>query len=296
MNALGSTMRIFDPHPNVIAFYDGRIDGIRAHSEEPNWLDDGAYVLGVCSYVIIDGTEALVYDTHISLEHARIIRRELEKRGVTKIRVVLSHWHKDHVAGNAVFQDCEIIANTATAATLVENKDVIEGANPPIKPLVMPNESFDGDITLQVGRVTVELRRADIHSHDATLLVIPSHGLFFAGDTVEDTITSVNEPSRLAAHLADIKRIGSWEFQHILPNHGRIEVIQAGGYSRGLITATQLYVEQLLRLQTEPALGEQALQNFAPEIFAIDAVVYFAPYEAVHRRNIQRVRDAASAR
>ena len=65
---------------------------------------------------------------------------------------------------------------------------------------------------------------------------------------------------------------------------------------RDLVTATQIYVEQLLRLQTEPALGEQALQNFAPEIFSTGAVVYFAPYEAVHRRNIQRVRDATTPR
>ena len=295
MNALGSTMRIFEPHPNVIAFYDGRM-GVRAHSEGPNWFDDGAYVLGVCSYVIIDGTEALVYDTHISLEHAQIIRRELEARGVKSICVLLSHWHKDHIAGNEVFQDCEIIANTATAATLIENKDVIEASDPPIKPLIMPNQIFEADTTLQVGHIRVELRRVEIHSHDGTLLLLPEQGLLFAGDTMEDTVTSVNEPARLAVHVADLKRIGTWEFQHVLPNDGRIEVIQAGGYSRDMVTATQLYIEQLMRLEAEPALAERSLQDFAPEIFTTDASVYFAPYEAVHQRNVQRVRGAMAAR
>lgn len=88
---LGSTMRVLRPYPNVFAFYDGRIEGKRAYSEQKNWLDDGAYVLGISTYAIVEGSEALVYDTHISLAHARIIRETLSAAGVTNSRVVLSH-------------------------------------------------------------------------------------------------------------------------------------------------------------------------------------------------------------
>src|SRR5689334_1218989 len=105
-------MKVLRPAPNVLAFYDGRIAGKRLHSDKPNWLDDGAYSLGVCSFAIVDGADALVYDTHISLQHARIVRQTLSRAGVTNIRVVLSHWHRDHVAGTEVFRDCEIIANS----------------------------------------------------------------------------------------------------------------------------------------------------------------------------------------
>ena len=65
--SLGSTMRLIHPAPNVLGFYDGRVDGVRIWSHEPNWLDDGAYTLGICTYAIVDGSQALVYDTHISL-------------------------------------------------------------------------------------------------------------------------------------------------------------------------------------------------------------------------------------
>ena len=67
---MASTLRVLRPAPNVIAFYDGRIDGKRAHAAGPNWLDDGAFALGVASYAILDGSEALVYDTHISLQRS----------------------------------------------------------------------------------------------------------------------------------------------------------------------------------------------------------------------------------
>eukprot|EP01035_Chromulina_nebulosa_P044314 gene44314-60009_t len=84
-----ATLRIVEPYPGVFAYYDGRIDGRRLYSDAPNWLDDGAYSLGIASYAIVDGAEALVYDTHMSLAHARAIRRHLEGLGVTSMRVAL---------------------------------------------------------------------------------------------------------------------------------------------------------------------------------------------------------------
>jgi cyclase len=289
MQALGSTMRILRPYPNVLAFYDGRIEGVRAYSQERNWLDDGAYVLGVASYALIEGSEALVYDTHISLDHARIVRRTLAEAGATTIKVVLSHWHADHVAGNEVFADCEIIANDLTARTLAAHRDDLESRTPAIKPLVMPTRIVEGDTTLKLGATEIELRRADIHSEDGMVLLLPQTGLLLAGDTLEDPITYVGEPDRLAAHLADLERMSSWNISRILPHHGAPEVIAAGGFGRGLIDATIRYVRKLMRLRNEPELARQDLRSFAAEDFAAGEIGYFAPYEAVHRRNVEAV-------
>jgi glyoxylase-like metal-dependent hydrolase (beta-lactamase superfamily II) len=186
---LGATMRVLRPYPHIFAFYDGRIAGVRAYSPEPNWLDDGAYALGICSYAIVDGDEALVYDTHISLDHARLIRSALAAHGVSSIRVLLSHWHDDHVAGNEVFQDCEIMASARTVAALSAHREKMENAAPPIKPLIMPNRILDGDITLQIGKIAADIRLVDIHSFDAAILFSPDSGLLMAGDTLEDPIT-----------------------------------------------------------------------------------------------------------
>ena len=123
---MGETLRILRPAPNVIAFYDGRVPGVRAYAEAPNWVDDGAYSLGVASYALVNGADALVYDTHISIEHAKIIRETLVKAGVRDIRVVLSHWHLDHIAGNAVFADCEMIAHRWTFEAMTTHQAAIE--------------------------------------------------------------------------------------------------------------------------------------------------------------------------
>ncbi len=286
---LGSTLRVLRPAPYVLAFYDGRIAGARAWSEAPNWLDDGAYALGACSYAVVDGGQALVFDTHISTEHARVIRRTLEGEGVKSIQVALSHWHADHVAGNAVFEDCDILANALTAEILAERQADLETGTPPIKPLVHPTSIFEGTHGLKVGKVSVELRQSDVHSRDGTVLLIPGANLLLAGDTLEDPVTFVAEPERLEAHLAGLAEMERWEVDRILPNHGSEHVISTGGYDGRLIGATRRYVEKLLRLGREPASAALDLHRFVEADLASGAIHYHEAYEAVHRRNVERV-------
>lgn len=287
MITLPDTFRVLKPHPNVLAFYDGRAPGVRLFAAEPNWLDDGAYELGVASYAIVSGAEALVYDTHISLAHARAIREVLEGLGVTSIRVVLSHWHVDHVAGNAVFADCEILSNAKTAAILKTREAELAADTPPIVPLVHPTRTFEGETTVTVGDIVVDLIEVDIHSEDGTLLLVKDWGLLFAGDALEDTCTYVVEPERLRNHLVDLARLKGLPFTAILPNHGCLDMIAAGGYDSGLIDATENYVSRLIDAQDDDRGG--SLATFIADDLVAGRARYFAPYETVHRRNVEQV-------
>lgn len=289
MSAMIATLRILEPYPGVFAYYDGRIEGKRLHSQGPNWLDDGAYALGIASYAVADGDEALVYDTHISLDHAQAIRAHLEGLGFTAIRVVLSHWHDDHIAGNGVFADCKIIALRRTAELLAANREKIESADPPIAPLVMPNQLFEGRLDLTVGARRVELHHFDIHSADGNILWLPDIRILFAGDTLEDTITYVSEAEHIAAHIGELKRMGSWPIHRILPNHGAPDRIAAGGYEMSLIAANKRYLERLAK-----ASSEERLTDFIADDIASGAVTYFEPYEAVHQENIAAVKGVAA--
>ena len=109
-------LRVLQPADGIRAYYDGRIEGYR-FADGSNWVDDGALSLGIASYAIVDGDEALIYDTHVSVEHARFIRATLEDEGVRRFVVLLSHCHLDHVAGTAAFADCEVIADHAHGAS-----------------------------------------------------------------------------------------------------------------------------------------------------------------------------------
>ncbi|KAF0170571.1 MAG: hypothetical protein FD162_3485 [Rhodobacteraceae bacterium] len=252
-------LRVIEAQPGILAFYDGRVAGHR-FADGPNWVDDGALSLGVASYALIAGDQAIVYDTHVSVPHGRFIRAELQRRGVSQIRVVLSHWHLDHVAGTEAFAGCEVIANVRTQAHLSARKVAIEAGT---------DHGFP----------------CNIHSDDATVIWLPRRRVLLAGDTVEDCVTYVGEPQAFATHLADLARLQALGADWVLPNHGSDLVIAAGGYGPGLLAATVDYIGQLQR--GAPLAMAEAI---APWL-ADGTLQYFAPYEAVHRQNLQRVAE-----
>ena len=286
MTGMLDDFRIFEPYPGIFAFYDGRIAGKRLYSEEPNWLDDGAFSFGIASYAIVDGNEALVYDTHITLDHARAIRTHLEALGVSKMTVILSHFHNDHIAGNEVFADCVIVANGATARLLEAEKPRIAARLPKIDPVIMPNSLFNGSRSITVGSRTVELHEFNIHSPDATVLWLPEERLLFAGDTLEDTVTYMTDPAALALHLEELKRLRSFPIDRILPCHGDPERILGGGYEPSFIDATIRYVEAMNDQAPEPEIWRKPLAQAVSEDVKGGALIYIPAYEDVHASNV----------
>jgi glyoxylase-like metal-dependent hydrolase (beta-lactamase superfamily II) len=286
-------MRTLRPADHVYAFYDGR-DGSR-FSDRPNWVDAGALSLGIASYAVVDGGAALVYDTHVSVDRARLIRDTLQAAGVTRFTVLLSHWHLDHVAGSAAFADCEILAGARTCEHLTRERAAIEAGTshegpPPIQPLVMPTRALDGATNLTVGGLELALLPFEIHSDDATVVWMPDRGVLLAADTLEDTVTFVDEPDRLPVHLAELDRLAALGAARILPSHGDRDRIAAGGYEGdGLIRSTQDYVRALLRMRDEPALRDAPLRELLAEPLAAGALVYHPGYEEVHEHNVRAV-------
>jgi glyoxylase-like metal-dependent hydrolase (beta-lactamase superfamily II) len=295
MPDMTATLRIFEPYPGLYAYYDGRVPGKRLYSEQPNWLDDGAYSLGIASYALVDGQDAIVYDTHMSLEHAQAIRTHLHGLGVTSMRIVLSHWHDDHIAGNAVFADCEIIALQRTADLLRDNRDKLENERPPIKPLVMPNRLFERRLDITLGTRRVELHHFDIHSADGCVLWLPDDQILLAGDTLEDTVTYISEPEHIARHIEELSRMAGWPIRRILPNHGAEQRIAGGGYAPSLIGANRSYLTRLLDRDERQLAAATSLRDFIADDIDSSVLIYFEPYEMVHRENVAAVDKIAVA-
>jgi len=285
-------MRVLRPADGIYAFYDGRIEDYR-FADGPNWVDDGALSLGIASYALVSGREAVVYDTHVSVDHARHIRDALEAEGVERFTVVLSHWHLDHIAGTAAFDDCEVIASERTADLLDRFGPAIEAGThegpPPIDPLIMPTRTFADRLRLTHGDVRLELIHVNIHSDDATVIWLPERRLLLCGDTMEDPITYVDEPDAFDAHLAGLAGLRELGPRRILPSHGAPDIIAAGGYPIGLIDATEDYIRALERLATDPDLRGASLRELIAASLEAGSVHYFAPYEAVHRANLEAV-------
>ena len=287
-------MHVLRLNDHLLGFYEGRTPGI---GDDParGWVEDGALSLGICSYALVDGAEAIVYDTHVSVDRAQTIRDTLEALGARRIRVVLSHWHLDHIAGTEAFADCEIIANRATAELLAEHRTAIEAGvlngPPAIAPLVLPTTTFDDRMDLDLPYLRAELVQFAIHSRDATVIRVPALDLLLAGDTLEDMITYVSEADQLERHLNELARLRRLGAARIFPNHGSRERIERGGYAATLIDATEQYVRDLLNTANTSAESQSDLRAFVAAQLAASWIEWFTPYERVHRSNVEAIRN-----
>jgi cyclase len=284
-------LRIWEPHPNLFAYYDGRIAGYR-FDPRPNWVDEGGIGLGISSFALIDDTEAVVYDTGTTPAHGTAISNHLLGRGVRTIRIIYSHWHKDHVAGTAqilaAFPNSPIIANTRTAAHLAQNQNDLQSSRrwPPIMPLILPTETFETEKNLSLGGRQITLIHHNIHSDDASVLWLPDAQILLAGDTLEDPITYVDEPQDFAHHIADLHRLKSLNARYILPCHGAPETIAAGGYAATLIDATLTYTHWLNSLAQTPENANRTVQDVLAVHFQAGHIQWYDLYNEVHKANV----------
>ena len=289
-------MRVFQINDHLIGFYDGRpAQTVRAPGTG-NWADYGALDVGVATYVIHRGGQALVYDTFPTAQEARWVRGYLRKIGITRFTLVNSHWHLDHVGGNAVYADVDRIATARTIELLTAKRSAIEAGTewgpPAINPLAVPNIGISGPASYYVGDIKVELRPVNIHSEDGLLIYLPAEHILLAGDTLEDTVTFIAEPEHVVAHYRNLEKLKEWNIDRILPNHGNPDVIAHGGYPTTLIDATLDYLRKVILRSHDPDYTQGTLEDYVGDSVRKGWVSIWWAYHEPHRTNLKRVAAA----
>ena len=295
-DAAAMNMRVFELNDHLIAFYDGRPPEPATPPQDHNWADFGAMNVGVATYVIHRGDQALVYDTYPTPQQAQWVRDYLTRLGVRHFTVVNSHWHLDHVGGNAVYADVDRIATTRAIRLLTDKRTAIEAGTewgpPAVSPLVIPNIGITADTTFLVGDIRVELRPINIHSQDGLVIVLPADHILLAGDTLEDTLTFISEPEQVVAQLGNLQRMRRWPVEHILPNHGNPDVIASGGYRKTLIDATSDYLRRMVSHAHDPGYLRGPMDDYVRDAVARGWVSPWWAYREAHAENLQVVEKA----
>lgn len=296
MSLDAATPLTWEINDHILGFYLGRdLSPPSPYSHvEGNWVDVD-WKLGMASYVVHSGDEALVYDTTTLPASGRWVREYLEsERGIRRITVVLSHWHLDHIAGNGAFSDSPIIARMATWEEMGAHRAEIEAGELwglPGFEVVLPNVTFEGSLVCHVGEIAIEFHSFDIHSRDANVMLLPADRLLFPGDTLEDPVTFVVEPERIPTHIQELDRLRELQFDRIYPNHGQPDVLRGDGYSETLIDAMVEYDSNLIARVGEDEFLDLPVEAFIPEALARGAVNMWEPYREVHRNSLTLVRE-----
>jgi glyoxylase-like metal-dependent hydrolase (beta-lactamase superfamily II) len=285
-------VRAMPINAHLTAFYQGRPEEAAVKPGPRTWPDLGAIFVGVATYAIHDVDTALVYDTFTDTASAQWVRDWLAKAGVRHFILATSHWHLDHIGGNAVYADSLRIATEATRRKLEYKRAAIEAGTeegpPVIKPLLTPTMGLapESPVTLMIGKVRAVLRPVAIHSADGLVIELPDDKLLLAGDTLEDTATFVAEPQTIPQQYKALGAMRGWGFTKILPNHGHPAVIAAGGYGLGLIDATRSYIRALVEHSHDADFQKQPLASFVSEAVKRGDVSLWWPYRDAHANNL----------
>ena len=280
---------------HALGFYFGR--GLTGESGYEtiagNWINQGAWDLGIANYVIYRNSSALLFDSSTSPECGFWIRDYLSSRlGIKDLTVVLSHWHLDHIAGLPAFSDCQIYALEETADCLRQNRSVIEKGTlwgPPGIQVVLPTKTFSDALNLEIGDIQVQLSHYKIHSHDGLAMLISSDRALYVGDMLEDTVSYIVEPAEMPTHLAELARLRQSDIDSIFPAHGSFARIAEGGYKKSLIDAVIEYNQNMLRYVNEADYLNLEIEGLIPDALRSGAVTIWENYRAVHRDNLRRV-------
>jgi cyclase len=206
---------------------------------------------------LIDLGDGVVIDTQSDLPHARQMIELFSSvwSGMPRY-VVLTHEDIDHVAGNQLFPDAEIIAHRAAAERMqavanpeeseklthavhhLISRTVLRAAHPGLLAaakqldanydfegieLVLPTTVFDERHVLDLGGVEAHvIHLGAAHQAGDAIVHLPSEGVLFAGDLLFNRSTPMGWVGTYQAFSDVLDQIIALEPETIVPGHGPV--------------------------------------------------------------------------
>ena len=255
--------------------------------------------LGGGAHAIHDGDEALLVDTMNLPGQAAWVRRYLhEALGIRTLRVVNTHWHPDHVAGNACFADVPIIAHRATRELMLSHRGGLEAGIwpgcPPIQ-VEAPTVVFEERMDLQVGGLAVVLREFAIHERGHLAVHLPDERALIVGDMLEDPIWIFHlDFAGPELQLAEYARMAGLGATRVLATHCAPAIVRRGGYDLRFIENNADYLRRMLADVDDPDFPTRPAPHYIGPALAAGELEWWEPYAEVHALNQQTLLDRAS--
>lgn len=184
----------------------------------------------------------IVVDTgqypHITKKFRTIIEK---KTGTPVKKVLITHGHADHVFGNQMFKDCDIIANQAvmeqmkkfnetewTKAGLEEAARHRPDQYAPMDfdrfEVIFPSEVVDSEFTLSVDDFKIVYKQVGGHTYDSSYIYLATERVMFVGDLLFTTEFpwGGSPTSNLDTWIQTFKEFQQLGVEKIIPGHGAV--------------------------------------------------------------------------
>ncbi len=197
------------------------------------WAAVGGPMAGSNAGFVIGDDGVLVVDSFFHADAARALLGEIRRITDKPIRyVVNTHYHIDHVSGDAVFK--------AAGATIIAHRNVpgwIHGENihlmggDKIRPeyraqidaLIAPDRTVDKRTVLTLGRRRIELIPMTGHTGGDLTVSVPDAKAVFAGDILWNHISPTTIDGKIIVWTADLTRLEALPGADVfVPGHGEV--------------------------------------------------------------------------
>lgn len=245
----------------------------------------------VTAGLILTSDGAVLIDTLLYPEESLRIRRYVESGLRSSVRYVINtHFHADHTTGTCFFPEAEVVSHRLCAEILAtRGRDGLErmkANSPEFEPveLVIPNITFEGQMSFELGEFRFTLRSSPGHSPDSIVCLVHDEDILFAADTVMPI------PYFVDGSFVDLERslrqLLDEEYENIVQGHG--DIILRGEAQEKIASD----LEYLSRLSEAVSTALEAGQQNIEEAIPLDAcgksqVLLNGVVQQLHRHNIR---------
>jgi len=149
------------------------------------------FVIGDDGVAVIDASMSVDANGELSTETARQVLAAIRKITELPVRFVINtHYHLDHVGGNAVFVDAGavVVAHRNVRGWIhsehlrLLNKDTKPQIRAFMEALLPPTVTYDQSVDLHLGSRTIRVQSFPGHTGGDSVVLIPDAEVVFAGD------------------------------------------------------------------------------------------------------------------
>ena len=174
--------------------------------------------LGLNIFMIKNGDECVLIDTGFR-RHFVQVSKDLKEKGIKISKVILTHFHPDHIGGIPRAIGADIIGSIYAEDNL---KKYVEDYQNYLPTIVVEDQK-----EIKFGRHTFKMQLNSGHSKDGLLIALNDKYLFVGDDVIADNLGNASIPfcseKVIDDHIHSIKKIMSeLGNKYLLPTHGKL--------------------------------------------------------------------------
>lgn len=214
----------------------------------PPWLTWRRQPFPDANLVLLHGREAALVDSGF-VGHARQTADWVRAHARNLALVVNTHWHSDHVGGNALLQAAGAgIAASVPDAAAIARRDPgccqAEYLDQPVAPYAVDRPVDDGQI-LRMGDADWQVVHTPGHTPGHLALWQPEERLLIVGDALSDydvgwVNLALDGPEATTTALASLHRLADLDARVLLPSHGPVPADPGAAFAAAIRRAQRL--------------------------------------------------------